>query len=65
MSESLRNEIYRHAHYVEGQGDGIYMVLIRMDAIEDAVRAWEKARRRRARLRWRKGARMSLPKNVR
>lgn len=47
MSKSLRNEIYRRAHYVEPQGDFIEMVLIRMDAIEEAVSAWDKARKRR------------------
>jgi hypothetical protein len=51
MSQSLRKEIYERAHYVEPQGDRIEMVLIRMDAIEDAVRAWDKARRRRAKRR--------------
>jgi len=50
-SQGLRNEIYRRAHYVEPQGDFIEMVLIRMDAIEDAVRAWERTQRQRAKRR--------------
>jgi hypothetical protein len=49
MSRRLRKEIYDRAHYVEGQGDGIEMVLIRMDAIEDAVRAWDRAKRQKIR----------------
>ena len=36
---SLRNEIEKRAHSFEGQGDGVYMVLIRMDEIAAAVRA--------------------------
>ncbi|VIO73310.1 hypothetical protein CI1B_49150 [Bradyrhizobium ivorense] len=48
MPKSLRNEIYRRAHYVEPQGDFIEMVLIRMDAIEEAVNAWDRGRRRLA-----------------
>jgi len=35
--QSLRKEIYERVPYVEPQGDSIEMVLIRMDAIEDAV----------------------------
>lgn len=54
MSQSLRKEIYERAHYVEPQGDFVEMVLIRMDAIEEAVRVWDKARRRRATQRRRK-----------
>lgn len=46
VKQNLRSEIYRRAHYVEPQGDFIEMVLIRMDAIEDAVIAWDKVRRR-------------------
>ena len=30
---SLRKEIEKRAHQFEGQGDGIFMVLIRMDEI--------------------------------
>jgi len=56
MSRSLRKEIYQRAHYVEPQGDFIEMVLIRMDAIEEAVAAWDKARRRRSNQRRKKAA---------
>lgn len=38
MSQALIDEITRRAHFVEPQGDGIYMVLIRMDEILTAVR---------------------------
>lgn len=44
---SLRSEIYQRALYVEPQGDFIEMVLIRMDAIEEAVAAWDKTARQR------------------
>lgn len=36
---SLRKEIEKRAHDIEGQGDGVEMVLIRMDEIMAAVRA--------------------------
>lgn len=36
---NLRKEIEKRAHSFEGQGDGIYMVLIRLDEIQAAVRA--------------------------
>jgi hypothetical protein len=51
MSQSLRNEIHQRAHYVEPQGDSIEMVLIRMDAIEDAVKTWDRSRHQRAKRR--------------
>lgn len=43
----MRSEIYQRALYVEPQGDFIEMVLIRMDAIEEAVAAWDKTARQR------------------
>lgn len=43
---TLRREIELRAHSIEGQGDGIVMVLIRMDEIIAAVRKWKKDRKR-------------------
>jgi hypothetical protein len=42
---TLRSEIEKRAHFVEGQGDGIYMVLIRMDEIIRAVSAFNRAKK--------------------
>ena len=39
---NLRSEIERRAHQIEPQGDGIVMVLIRMDEIIAAVRAYRR-----------------------
>jgi hypothetical protein len=36
---NLRKEIEKRAHDIEAQGDGVEMVLIRMDEILAAVRA--------------------------
>jgi hypothetical protein len=47
MSKTLTEEISGRAHYVEGQGDGIYMVLIRMDEIIAAVRAFRRKKKRK------------------
>lgn len=44
---TLKQAIRAVAHEVEGQGDGIEMVLIRMDAIEAAVREWIRTKRER------------------
>jgi hypothetical protein len=45
---ALKREIENRAHNIEGQGDGIFMVLIRMDEIIAAVKA---ARRKRSKKR--------------
>ncbi len=42
---SLRKEIEKRAHSIEGQGDGITMVLIRMDEIFAAARASRRKRK--------------------
>lgn len=42
VTEELRREIESRAHDFEGQGDGIYMVLIRLDAIAGAFEAIRK-----------------------
>ena len=39
---TLRQEIERRAHDIEPQGDGIFMVLIRMDEIIAAVKAYRR-----------------------
>lgn len=49
MRPSLREEIELRAHSVEGQGDGVVMVLIRMDEIINAVKAYRRALKRKAR----------------
>lgn len=48
MKRTLTQEIKKRAHYIEGQGDGIYMVLIRMDQIIAAVRGFRRRSKRRA-----------------
>jgi len=50
----LTSEIEKRAHYVEGQGDGIYMVLIRMDEIIAAVAAFNRSKKPKKRPRKRK-----------
>jgi len=47
MRPSLREEIELRAHSIEGQGDGIFMVLIRMDEIIAAVRAYRRKHSKR------------------
>ena len=37
--KTLEREIKKRAHFIEGQGDGIFMVMIRMDQIAAAVKA--------------------------
>lgn len=37
--KALTAEIRKRAHSIEGQGDGVYMVLIRLDEIIAAVKA--------------------------
>lgn len=46
---TLRKEVELRAHLFEGQGDGIYMVTIRMDEISAAVKAWLKAKKKKVR----------------
>lgn len=36
---SIKKEIYKRAHFVQGQGDGIFMITIRLDEILRAVKA--------------------------
>ena len=43
----LREEIEERAHSFEGQGDGIFMVLIRLDEIFAAVRSARSERKTR------------------
>jgi hypothetical protein len=43
---TLTKEIAKRAHCVEPQGEGIYMVLIRMDEIIAAVRKYRRRKRR-------------------
>ena len=43
--KTLRDEIEKRAHAIEPQGDGVEMVLIRMDELLAAVKAWWKKRR--------------------
>lgn len=52
MTQKMRlsDEIKKRAHHLEPQGDGVWMVLIRMDEIEAAVQTWDKARRDRAKM---------------
>ena len=47
MTLRLEREIGKRAHHVEGQGDGILMVLIRMDEIVAAVKAAKPKKRRK------------------
>jgi hypothetical protein len=49
MRPTLTNEIKLRAHQFEGQGDGIYMVLIRMDEIIAAVKAFRRRNKKRRR----------------
>jgi hypothetical protein len=42
---TLTEEIMKRAHSVEGEGDGIVMVLIRLDEILAAVRAYRRKKR--------------------
>lgn len=42
---TLAQEITKRAHHVEPQGDGIYMVLIRLDEIVAAVRAFNRSKK--------------------
>lgn len=51
---TLTQQITKRAHFVEGQGDGIYMVLIRMDEISAAVRAFNRSKKPKKRQRKRK-----------
>jgi hypothetical protein len=44
---SLRKEIEKRAHAIEPQGDGIEMVLIRMDEILAAARAYQRKKTKR------------------
>jgi hypothetical protein len=44
--KTLTQEIAKRAHAVEGQGDGVYMVLIRMDEIISAVRKFRRKKRK-------------------
>ncbi len=48
MRPSLREEIELRAHDIEGQGDGVFMVLIRMDEIIAAVRAYRRGLKKHA-----------------
>lgn len=61
----LHREIRKRAHSTEEQGDGVEMVLIRMDEIERAVRAWDKERKYRSSTkRWAKKARPSRKRDT-
>ena len=51
MFKRLRDEIHQLALYVEPQGDFTEIVVIRMDAIEEAVSAWDRARQQQAKKR--------------
>ena len=46
MSKTLTQMIEARAHDIEGQGDGVYMVMIRMDEILAAVRSFRKKKRK-------------------
>jgi len=46
MRKTLSSEICRRAHVVEPQGDGIYMVLIRLDEIIAVVRSFRRKRKK-------------------
>lgn len=45
MKLTLTQEIEKRAHLVEGQGDGIYMVTIRLDEIIAAVRVFRRRKK--------------------
>lgn len=44
---TLTQKIEKRSHQIEGQGDGIYMVLIRMDEIIAAVRAFRRKKKKK------------------
>lgn len=44
LRQQVEHEIETRAHAIEGQGDGIYMVLIRMDEIVAVVRKLRRMR---------------------
>jgi|HubBroStandDraft_2_1064218.scaffolds.fasta_scaffold638996_1 hypothetical protein len=48
--QQLIREIEKRSHNIEGQGDGIFMVLIRLDEILSAVAATERKKPVRGRL---------------
>lgn len=50
----LHQEIRKFAQSVEERGDGIEMVLIRMDAIQHAVLLFTRHKHRALELRWKK-----------
>jgi hypothetical protein len=44
---SLTEEIAKRAHQMEPQGDGVVMVLIRLDEILAASRAYQRGKKRK------------------